>query len=1035
MRATCHNIKFSPSFILITCFILSEVLPWAPSYAACFAVGDTLNCSGLETNGAIGSNILVLSNATVQLNDPFAGGTPRLETVSIASGGQLTTQVQSIILDTGVGGAAVTLGAGAVFNHSGTVQGYRNNAPGIVMGAGAMLTVKQGAFVEASYSGNGNPLQVAAVTAAGNGSIINIDGIVQGQGSGSAAIRPLQIDAFGNTHFYTANITVGATGQARTFSNAANATAIAVNGGSNVVINGIVRASGTGSSAITYQAGSATDLSIIINQSGSVISDQSEAIIGEGADLKLTVAGTVIGGSASHDAIALGSGDDQVENRGAVFGNILLGSGDDSLTHSLAATFQGTADGGAGVDELIFDLDPARTFGDSILAKFTNFENLGFTGTGAISISGAIPVTTLNLNNAAVTVQAGSTLQTSGPVALTGDAGTEHVINYGTIAGDVILGDGADGFENAGAVIGQIDLGNGDDRYDYHSGSIVTGGVLPGAGSDLLALHLSGSTDAPEPINLAPFADFKRLALEDGVGSVSGTISRDSLIIDGGRLIGLPGSLITTANGITVGSGGAFGSAGTVNSNVTVSGTLSPGASPGTMTVNGNVTLASGSITLLEMTSTVSDALVINGALTIAGNTSLNITGARPLTPGLAYDLIIANDGISGSFTTINKAAGVIGFVRQSPNALQLLGQFQLQGSANPQVSATVDYVNSLLISGTASAGLLAAVPSLLDSSGFANPTIFARLNPEPYASASQIGMENGLAISNALRGVTLAANGDRTLLFGFGQGLGAWRRLRGSPTLGVSSTNIRSSGVLGGVGFGSQQFSIAAFVGRIDAAQHISTLGASTDSGGTIAGVIGRANLANLEFAMSASWDGSSADTKRNLIGGTITSSHYRLSGWTVDATTGYRIALGDAMTVGPEIGFTHIASRRGRAMEGGAGAFNLDVASKRTEADFLSGLIELAATTAAGVRPWISVGLRYQLSGNINVASASFGNSGTDTLEVRGAKGNPTLAIAKGGFEVKFSKQLIFFVNGHTEFGAGSSGKSANAGFGFNF
>jgi uncharacterized protein with beta-barrel porin domain len=69
----------------------------------------------------------------------------------------------------------------------------------------------------------------------------------------------------------------------------------------------------------------------------------------------------------------------------------------------------------------------------------------------------------------------------------------------------------------------------------------------------------------------------------------------------GGRLVGLGGSTIN-APGITVGSGATFGSAGTVNANLSVSGILSPGASPGTMTVNGNVTLNSGSTALFEIT-------------------------------------------------------------------------------------------------------------------------------------------------------------------------------------------------------------------------------------------------------------------------------------------------------------------------------------------------------------------------------------------------------------------------------------------------
>src|SRR3546814_4930098 len=117
-----------------------------------------------------------------------------------------------------------------------------------------------------------------------------------------------------------------------------------------------------------------------------------------------------------------------------------------------------------------------------------------------------------------------------------------------------------------------------------------------------------------------------------GVGAVEGDLTFETVNVEDGRLIGLADS--TISGDVNVSSGGTFGSAGTVNGDVGVEGTLSPGSSPGTMTINGNVTLVSGSTTLFEMTPTVSDAIVINGSLTIQSGTTLDITGERPLTPG-----------------------------------------------------------------------------------------------------------------------------------------------------------------------------------------------------------------------------------------------------------------------------------------------------------------------------------------------------------------------------------------------------------------
>jgi uncharacterized protein with beta-barrel porin domain len=240
---------------------------------------------------------------------------------------------------------------------------------------------------------------------------------------------------------------------------------------------------------------------------------------------------------------------------------------------------------------------------------------------------------------------------------------------------------------------------------------------------------------------------------------------------------------------------------------------------------------------------------------------------------------------------------------------------------------------------------------------------------------------------------------------------------------------------VLGGIGFGSQTFSVGAFVGHIDASQHIPALGASTNSDGMIAGVLGQARLGAIELAVSTSWDGSSADTKRSLVGGASASSHYRLRGWAVDAAAGYRIALGDVLSVRPEIGFTHVGSRRAGAIESGAGAFDLNVTSRKLNADFLSGDIQLAATGSARLRPSISAGIRHQVNGKPSFASAGFIGSGSAALAVAGVKRDATLATVSAGVAVDVSKGFVLFASGHTEFGAKSGGQTADAGLRFSF
>jgi uncharacterized protein with beta-barrel porin domain len=736
-----------------------------------------------------------------------------------------------------------------------------------------------------------------------------------------------------------------------------------------------------------------------------------------------TVTGSIGGG------IALRGGDDRLENYGSIDGNVYLGNGDDTFVHGINASFTGTADGGAGTDGLVIDITGGGMVRNALFDQFVNFETTSFTGSGSIQTEGALAVDSLELSDGQLSVGEGTLLQTASATAIRGnDMSDEDVVNQGTINGDIVLAGGNDGVENHALIDGNVSLGDGNDQFANYDGSTVTGQIDGGLGSDRLRLNLAGNR-----FDFGAFENFEELDLDQGTGSYGGEVAFDVIKLNGGRLIGLADSTLTSGE-INVVGGATFGSAGTVNGDISVSGTLSPGASPGTMTVNGDVTLASGSSTFFEMTPTVSDALVIHGGLTVATGATFTLTGERPLTPGISYDLIVADDGITGSFTTINKASTVLGFLRQTADRVQLLGQFQLQPGSSTQVTATVNYLNTLLIGGSAPAGLIDAVPTLLTASGFADSAKIGRLNPEPYASASQIGVENGLAIVSALRSTALADGKDDAGLFGFGQGFGSWRRLPGSAAVGTSSANIRNYGFLGGIGLGSQSASIGAFVGYINARQSIGALGATSRADGVVAGLIAQAKLGGFELGAVVLRDGSSADTERSLASGSTASSHYKLRGWTADLNAGYAMPIGAGWTLRPEIGFTHISSRRGTADESGAGGFSLNVDARLTKASFASGSLTLKGDVAAKVRPWFTAGIRHQFEGRRSFATAGLTGVTLD-FTVPGASRSATLASVSAGVSAAVSTKVEIFAGGKGEFGSDSSGESANLGLRLRF
>lgn len=713
-----------------------------------------------------------------------------------------------------------------------------------------------------------------------------------------------------------------------------------------------------------------------------------------GKDDKIVNSGTIFG------SIDLGGGNDYIENTGSIIGDVYLGDGDDLFVQRLSAVMTGVVDGGAGNDTLLADLSGGGALDSAFFEPFTGFENFGVTGSGSVTVNGVLPIKTLVISESATfELVAGSTLQTLGETVLTGTDGSEHVVNRGTI-------------------IGNVALGGGNDVFEAFAGSSVSGVVDGGTGTDRLALHFDEPATAPTAIDLNPYANFEELALESGTGSLASDASFDGIWVNGGRLIGLAGSTITARNGISVAQGATFGSAGTVNGNITVQGTLSPGASPAMMTVNGNVTLASGSTTLFEMTPTVSDALVINGSLTIANGTTLNIVGERPLTPGVTYHLITTTNGITGSFSKIDKVQTVLGYIVQTSDTLDLLGTLQLHAGAGKNVMSTSGYLNDLLIAGTASGGLMTAVQTLTQADGYVNEAAMNTLHPEAYAVAGQIGIDNGLAISSALRASQRTGEAGKSRFFMLGQGLGSWQNLRGSSGQGTSNVQQSSGGLLGGIGYQAGPVAVAAVVGRIYANQSLPALGSKTKADGTFVGTSVSFERGGLDLGGSVVWDGSSATTHRTLFDRTETTGHYDLHSLTFDAHGGYGFAIHKGgWRLGPELGVTHIRVKRGDAHETGNDVFALDVAGRKQDATFVSADLRLDMAAQTPVRPWLTAGWRYRASGDATLATAGFSDS-SSRFAVAGAERDRNYAQVGGGFDWAATPGITLFARGNTAF-----------------
>ena len=397
--------------------------------------------------------------------------------------------------------------------------------------------------------------------------------------------------------------------------------------------------------------------------------------------------------------------------------------------------------------------------------------------------------------------------------------------------------------------------------------------------------------------------------------------------------------------------------------------------------------------------------------------------------PGI-YNLITASEGIDGSFgTNVIRDNTVVGVLRYTDTTLELISTFQLHAGANGQVSLTNTYLNDLLIGGTVTAGVLDAFTSIVGADGYANPAVLATLNPEAYASAAQIGFENGLAIASALRGVQIVAPQDASGLFVFGQGYGAWRRFAAQDN-GVARADVRNSGFLGGVGFGNDTFGAAAFVGRGSSSQSIPGIAASNKADGTFYGARVHVAAGGFDAGASVIFDRASADTTRNpAVGVAKTDSHYDLHATTIDGWIGYGFDAGGGMKVGPEVGITHTEVKRQGVTETGGGAFALQVAGQKYKLTTLTADLKVSGPLGASLKGWVEGGVRHRLDGDAITATAAFIGTGT-SFTVNGVGRAKTVGHLGAGADLTVAKNVDLFVNGDAEIDGGNGGHSVNGG-----
>jgi T5SS/PEP-CTERM-associated repeat protein len=289
----------------------------------------------------------------------------------------------------------------------------------------------------------------------------------------------------------------------------------------------------------------------------------------------------------------------------------------------------------------------------------TGFTGIGWSGDGRVIISnGATYRTTLG----AIGYMAGSRgeLHVTGANSqwlgssflIVGGLGTAEltVDNGGRVSVD--NGSGLLAIANSAGSTGTVNIGAASGKQAQSAGYLDVSEIRFGRGTGRLVFNHTETNYVVD----ADITGKGTIVHESGTTTLRGdkTTFTGSMEVTGGVLIA-DGSLASFSS-ITVGEGGTIGGTGQLPS-TTVLGTISPGNSPGTLTINGNLTMGANSTYQAEIQGTSSDRINVTGTASLAGTLKLSWLSGN-YTFGTSYTLVSAQGGLGGTrFGTVDSSS------------------------------------------------------------------------------------------------------------------------------------------------------------------------------------------------------------------------------------------------------------------------------------------------------------------------------------------------------------------------------------------
>ncbi|MGS1010052.1 autotransporter-associated beta strand repeat-containing protein [Achromobacter anxifer] len=594
--------------------------------------------SGSGTLTKNGTGMLVLDNAA---ND-YSGGT--------------TLNSGTLAL-----GSAAALGRGDLsVNGASNLQSTTAQTLGTAIKLGATLSVLGGndLVLSGNISGNGGLAKNGASTLTLTGINDFLGGVALNAGTllldnGSALGKGTLTTAAGTTLGASNNMTatnpIGLNGD------------LTINGRANLSLNGVISGSGNltkNDSSILRLAGANTFQGNVLLNAGTLYIGNADAlgqgrlIASGGTVVDTQTARTVANGITLNGALAVG-GLNELTLQGVIDGN-------GSLTKNGIANLSLT-----GVNRY--------SGGTTLNAGSITVNNAGALGSGDLTVGGAarlIGSAPLSLGNA-IHLNAGLTLPGSAALTLGGmidgaagvaksGTGTLTLSGSNTYSGGTALADGTLIVgSNTALGTGVLATVNGA-ALDNSAAVSLANDVTVGSGSlNVLGSHdltLKGKITGTGGLTKSGLATLTLAGANTYVGNTQ--VNAGALLVDG-----------SVSGAVTANSGGTLGGNGRIGGGAEIASgaTLSPGhAGPGTLTVNGNLTLHANSATRFELGQAGAVGGVSNDLVSVGGNLALD--GALTANAASAgwYRLFNYDGSLSGSFASTQVNSTQSGFTPRS---------------------------------------------------------------------------------------------------------------------------------------------------------------------------------------------------------------------------------------------------------------------------------------------------------------------------------------------------------------------------------